>query len=309
MKFAGLAELLPVRAPLLRLFRLLLPWLSRTGLLNSEKVDRLYQTLRPRQITLTRVNGHRMYVDPSDFVIGKSILLYSGYEREEKVLFERLVAPGMVIAEVGANIGDYTLVAAQRTGPSGYVYAFEPAPNNYCLLVKNVRVNGYQNVECINAALSSAGGTQTLFLDAYNYGNPSLARQNVLALAGQVSVPTDTLDHFMARQERPRIDVLKMDTQGAEGLILAGAEGVLCNKGIILFLEYWPYGLRNCGTDPNDLLTWLASLGFEVRLARGGALQAISRREIWTLCGGEEGRGYCDLVFRRANGATQAQVH
>jgi FkbM family methyltransferase len=86
----------------------------------------------------------------------------------------------MTVVDIGANIGYYSLIAAEPIGTDGKVYAFEPDPDNYALLVRNVELNGYRNVETVEKAVSSESGFVTLYIDRSNFGNRSLGKNNIL---------------------------------------------------------------------------------------------------------------------------------
>jgi hypothetical protein len=102
-----------------------------------------YWHIKPTGIVLIDVQGSKMYVDSSDIGVAPFLLEWGFYEKYETALFKRLVKKGMVVVDIGANIGYYTLLAAHLVGDKGKVFAFEPDPNNYDLLCKNIEVNGY----------------------------------------------------------------------------------------------------------------------------------------------------------------------
>src|SRR5438094_750470 len=81
---------------------------------------------------------------------------------------ESLVHPGDVAVDVGANIGYHTLIFARAVGERGRVFAYEPDPDNFRLLRRNVELNGYRNVRPFQAAVSDRSGTLTLYLSRDN---------------------------------------------------------------------------------------------------------------------------------------------
>jgi FkbM family methyltransferase len=80
-------------------------------------------------------------------------------------LFKGIVKEGMVVVDIGANIGYYTLIAAKLVGKSGIVYVFEPMPSNYECLCKNIEVNGYTNVVLIQKAVSNKYGIAKVWFE------------------------------------------------------------------------------------------------------------------------------------------------
>src|SRR5512138_2867115 len=91
-----------------------------------------------------QVHGQTMYLDPGDSM---GLAIQGTYEPEETEAVLRSVKSGMVVVDIGANIGYYTLLFARLVGPQGRVIAFEPDPATFALLKKNVDSNQHRNVE------------------------------------------------------------------------------------------------------------------------------------------------------------------
>ncbi|KKU70559.1 MAG: Methyltransferase FkbM family [Candidatus Beckwithbacteria bacterium GW2011_GWC2_47_9] len=219
-----------------------------------------FKLLKPRGIVPVSVFGGRLFIDSTDDAGGVDLLLHGVYSPFETEIIKRIVKPGMMAADIGAHIGYFTLLLAKLVGPEGRVHAFEPEPANFKLLSRNVEENKLANVTLYNLALSDQEGTHELYLDASNLGNPSFSERNLPpgAKKGSVSVRTGKLDNVIKT-----FDFIKIDVQGAEGLALAGAAGTL--KGVkAIVMEFWPYGLRNQGTNPLQLLEYLMSFGFSL---------------------------------------------
>jgi FkbM family methyltransferase len=169
------------------------------------------------------------------------------YELGETQYCERVLRPGDVTVDVGANIGLYTLLFSRLVGPEGQVHAFEPAPENARRLRVNLLLNEAENVTFEEAAVYSRDGTVTLNLFDerlgawHSLGRPELPDPfrpgNTLAPAGTVEVTAVTLDDYASRNGIERIALLKVDVEGAEPDVLAGAAGLLERQavGAILF--------------------------------------------------------------------------
>lgn len=141
--------------------------------------ESIYWRLRPKETILLVCQGSRMYVDAIDLGIVPHLLADGVYERYQTELFKQIIRPGMVVIDIGANFGYYTLLAARLLHNKGSVIAFEPDPRNYELLLNNVRVNGYTNVIAIKKAVSNKNGKLRLFIDGLNLGAHSLSEKNV----------------------------------------------------------------------------------------------------------------------------------
>ena len=186
------------------------------------------------------------------------------YEAETTILFESLVGPGMVVVDVGAHVGYYALLAARQVRPTGKVYAFEPEPGNYELLLGNIERNGYSNISAIREAISNQVGTATLFLTALDNGRHS-AYQHGLPGRGSMAVATTTLDAFFEALGWPPVDVVKVDVEGAEMDVVEGM-GQLLQKSphLTLIVEFSPTLLQDGAADPLQFLKRLQALHFRI---------------------------------------------
>ena len=230
-----------------------------------------YRALRPKGVVPVRVHDLTLYVDASDEFIASELLAYGRYGAAETAVFRRLLRPGMVVAELGAHVGYFALTSAGLVGPEGAVYAFEPDPHNFALLTANVEVNRATNVVCVPKAISSRWGRATLFQDRSNHGAHTLAEANIeTQLVGRTEVETLSLDEFFGGLGDGRVNLIKIDTQGAEGLVIDGAGGLLERDGPAVLMEFWPGGLRRMGTDPEALLVTLLGYGYSIRVVEEG---------------------------------------
>jgi FkbM family methyltransferase len=169
------------------------------------------------------------------------------YEYTKQRLFARTVRDGMVVFDIGANVGLYTLVAAVHAGGRGRVYAFEPLPRNLALLRRHLELNGVGNVEVVDAAVSNHSGTARFEA----LGHPSLGR---LGPTGQLQIRTVTLDELVFEQGFAAPDVMKLDIEGGERDALDGARRLLTERHPLVFLA--THGSRR-HAECSELLTGL----------------------------------------------------
>jgi FkbM family methyltransferase len=200
---------------------------------------RLYRFFRPAGSVSISSWGHTLHVDPGDLGIARCLIVYNGvWEALQTDTFLSILKEGMVVLDIGANVGYYTLLAARAVGPQGKVFAFEPEPKNYGLLCSNVKENGYDNVITVPSALSDHNGTGRLYLSPNNSGIHNLSKR--WEETTFINVNTVTLDEYFRDYER-RIDVIKLDAEGAEELIFKGMSQLLKNNpNLILFTELNP---------------------------------------------------------------------
>ncbi len=222
-------------------------------------------------LPVAQVLGHRMVLhDPArDRYFTPCVLATGTFEPFQTELVLHLVRPGDTVIDLGAHVGYYTLLFARLVGPTGRVYAFEPDSTNFALLRHNIEANGYANVVLCPMAVSDHCRTARLFLSPSNTGDHQLFSS--AERRPSVEVETTTLDRYF--EGRPdRIALIKMDIQGCEQQALTGMRALLaCHDRLTLLTEYWPWGLRQAGTDGAAYLALLQSYGFRLWDAREDA--------------------------------------
>jgi FkbM family methyltransferase len=167
--------------------------------------------------------------------------------------------PGMIVADVGAHIGFVTVFMARLVGPDGRVYAFEPASDSLAYLNRNISYNGLENVIIIPAAAGDTAGTRTLYLAEVSDTN-SFYRRHLGRTVGTLQVEQVRLDDVVSAP-----DLVKIDVEGAEIEVLKGMNRILDQgKRPILLVEWSPACQVGAGHSPDDLITTLRSLGYEL---------------------------------------------
>ena len=215
---------------------------------------RFLAAIRPEATT---VMGHKMYLDAADSLL---LSMRGVYEPEETKLVQRLVHPGDIVIDIGANIGYYTLQFAKLVRSAGKVIAFEPDPENFELLRRNVEINGY-NITLERRAVSNRSGRVQLYRSPLNTADHRIFDSR----DGRLSVEVDAvrLDDYLG--DLDRVNFIKMDIQGAEGVALDGMIALLeRSPGVKILSEFWPEGIAACGTSPDWYLHTLTRLGFKL---------------------------------------------
>ena len=187
---------------------------------------------RPRVVTLSSIglDGSDpppcIEVNPSE-TINRAIFLYGTFEISETRLVQALVRPGMTVLDVGANIGYYTIIAARLVGESGRVFSFEPSTTTRALLEANVKRNAFQNVVIRPEALAERTGEVGFYpsTQASNQGISSIIPTD--DRPAEITVPCSRLDDFVGNMGDRRIDLIKMDIEGAELQAIRGGRQVL----------------------------------------------------------------------------------
>lgn len=228
-------------------------------------VKEFLYSLKERKSSVVTLEGFKLAVHQHDTIISESIRQNKIWAQSETRLFRELITPGMVVIDVGANIGYFSLLASTLVGSGGCVHAFEPDPVNCGLLRKNVRMNHASNIKVVQAALSNNDEPLQLFLNSDNKGDHRIWEATGEART-RISVKAMTLDQYLNETGTvPKF--IKMDVQGAEGYVLEGMKETLAQSELsYLILEFWPEALRKCQTDPQRLIKQVADAGFTIRV-------------------------------------------
>ena len=195
------------------------------------------------------------------WIIGSSNIecALGSYEYEKRILFEKIISKSMVVYDIGANVGFYTLLASELVGKSGKVIAFEPMPGNLKCLRKHLEINKCTNVMVIDAAVSDKCGT-VRFSEGQNNSVGHISENGNLAF-NAVSIDTLIRDEIIAPP-----NCIKMDIEGAELLALKGAKSMLINYNPnILLATHSPELHISC-------CDFLISLGYKLKALCGDDL-------------------------------------
>jgi FkbM family methyltransferase len=213
-----------------------------------------------------RVRGRPLWIDLRDKTLGRYFWVFRTYEPFEADLLERAAESGMTAVDLGANVGYLTVLLGHRVGPAGRVLSFEPDPTNFALLRRSVEANGLANVTCEQAAVMEKSTRAALYLSEVNFGDHRVfdgkddERFNAGAARNRVEIRAVSLDDYLsAKGLTPAL--IKMDIQGAEVAALAGMRRTLASPDLVLFCEFWPYGLRRFGAEPRRFLDSLTEAG------------------------------------------------
>lgn len=194
--------------------------------------------------------------------VDKRLYLY-GFEVEIIELFISIIKKDDVIFDIGSNIGLYSLIASDRIGENGKIYAFEPAPIAFKSLQKNIELNSFKNIKSISKGVSEKSGEAILNMcddDAYN----SLGNTPMKEISSKEKIEIVSIDDFVKYNNISKVDIIKIDTEGAEYLILKGGEKTLLTHRPKLFFEHNPFTSIGFENTLEDTLIFLKSLGYKL---------------------------------------------
>ena len=191
---------------------------------------------------------------PSGDLVADAIERDHVWEPKVGQVLRDILKTGSTFVDIGAHVGYFTVMAAQLVGKSGNVYAFEPLPDNCELLAKNVAA--FDNCSIFPMAVWGYRGTLELFPSVTNSGDNRFFEHN--ESAAPLKVPVIPLDEL----KLDKVDLIKIDSQGADHVVILGAEKTIrrCQPKIIV--EFWPDGYKELGIDPRDILAFYDNFGF-----------------------------------------------
>jgi len=152
------------------------------------------------------------------------------YELEKQQVLRQTIKKGDIFFDIGANVGFYSLIAAELTGVSGMVFAFEPLPENFYYLKKHIALNAYKNIFPFEVAIADNAGLSA-------FGRTGSRSEGCITENGELKVETIKLDDWFNDGRLPLPDILKIDVEGAEDMVLKGAVNILRQRHPLIFLS------------------------------------------------------------------------
>lgn len=218
-------------------------------------------------------HGFRMFVDRLDAV--KWYIYYFGeFEPQISLAWKKLLHPGDVVLDIGANVGYHSLLAASLVGPTGRVFSVEPGERIHPQLVRHKQLNGFDHIVPIKKAVSDKTEVARFY-----YGGDNI--QGNSSLVGADDQPFDLVEciSFVDLGEQVplnEVSLIKIDVEGAEDRVIAGMAKVLnrLRPDAVLFVEISPENADRA----EDILKPLVDAGFHMRLIANEYTTAFYRR-------------------------------
>ncbi len=193
-------------------------------------------------------------------------------ERAEWTFYITYLREGMVAFDVGAHVGELSLLFSRLVGPQGCVHAFEASSATFSRLSAVCQLSGRSNITLNNVALSDRDGKFQLhaYDDAHSSWNTlaerPLRRYGIdVSPVGTEVVAATTIDGYCEQNGISRIDLLKIDVEGAEYQVLRGARRMLQDKAILCSVFEFGQTTFDMGNDPHEIESYLTQLGYEVQ--------------------------------------------
>lgn len=236
---------------------------------------------RSRVVELDDFDGDlRLRLDLADH-IESQIFWYGTYSTALLTVWDKLVRPDSVFLDVGANIGEHTLYVAKRA-PRGRVFAFEPVAELFARLETNLRLNDLSQVTPVRAAVAEVEGEGEILVPKVRWVDGTIWHEGVMTpLAGHEQagererVRLLTLDRYAAEVGLERVDLVKMDIEGAELRALEGGRELLREHRPAMILEVNARTTAGAGYEVGDLFGFVRALGYRTyAIAPAGRVRA-----------------------------------
>lgn len=236
-------------------------WFLRGKSVRWRILDLLYATgiLRPVQVLVAP--GFAMNVDRIDYVT-RDILMTGIWEPHITGITMAALKEGDVFFDIGAHVGYYTLLASTLVGTSGKVIALEPNPPTADRLRANIQLNKFTNISVYQAAAADNEGSLPFF-QAGNEHNAWSSLSKVNALGGrEIVVKSLRLDSIANSESLTRVDLMKLDVEGAEMQVLRGARQILTTFRPRIITELKPGALGRLGAGMDEVVAYLHANGY-----------------------------------------------
>ncbi|XID90877.1 FkbM family methyltransferase [Paenibacillaceae bacterium WGS1546] len=237
--------------------------------------------------------GPAMFLDLRDPVC-MAIYLTGGWEEWLTGSFLSAIQPGMTVLDIGAHSGYFTLLAAMKAGPTGFVHAFEPNPFHHRNLLKSAAVNGYANVLLHRVMVSDKNGEQVI--ETRGEGGSSIFYPSLHDLnpVTRTKVRTAVLAELLGASKK--IDVIKIDIDGGEPYIMDSLFQVIdANGRLAIFMEYLPLLWGNVA--PRPIMQKFVDRGFRIYNVpmTGAAIESVTLDQL----AAHQGHLHWDLILLR----------
>jgi FkbM family methyltransferase len=187
-------------------------------------------------LTLVRILGHpKIFLPTTDLGFACHVMLDGFWEIWLTLFFARLVGPGMTVIDVGANFGYYTVLFGQAVGAAGHVIAIEPVPATAAILRRTIQLNGLAGHTrlVVAAAWDREDSEVHMVIRPVEPKNAAVVTE---PQQGSIAVPSTTIDQLT--RELSRVDLVKIDAEGAEVAIIAGMKETIARFKPQMLLEF-----------------------------------------------------------------------
>ena len=257
---------------------------------------KLINKITNKRYVIKKINSFKLMLDLKDnWGVSKYILRHGNYDELSSEIAKKLIKTNSTVIDIGANIGYWSNLLAS-IDKNLKVISFEPEPSNLKLLRENININSFnERINIIPKALSNQKGKFNLYLSDDNAGDHRMYAEenNRKYVEVEVSIGDEEI-------KDDNISFIKIDVQGYEYKVMTGMKEVLNkNKDISILTEFWPYGIRRAGDNPEEYINMMYELGFKSYLISeiNKEFSEVNIKEIMNKAQGEK---HVDLIFTKA---------
>lgn len=191
--------------------------------------------------------------------------------KAEKLFYSQYVCQGMIVFDIGANVGKLTIDFSYLVGDNGVVHAFEPSAETYERLEETIVLEKRKNVVLNRCALGYKTGVAKFHVyDAdhstlNSFALRPLKKYGIDAISSVEDVFVNTVDKYCQNHEIEHIDLLKIDVEGAELEVLRGADKMLNEKRVRCCIFEFGQTIFDMGATPQDVRSFLKEKGYQLR--------------------------------------------
>ncbi len=197
-------------------------------------------------------------------IVGRVIQAHGAFEAAETAFFQSIVRDTDIIFDVGGNVGYFSMLFAARAR-RGEVHVFEPIPLNASLIKASADLNGFSQIT-VNRCAVGDERKDVAFSVSMDSAYSSMIDTGRSAEAASISVPMETIDAYVAAHDIPRVDLMKVDVEGAEHLVIDGASGLLrdpARRPRLVMLELAEANLTPFGTSVERIIEAMQRFGYQ----------------------------------------------
>lgn len=205
-------------------------------------------------------------------------LFYDTYDKDNFAFVKKFLRHGMVVVDIGANLGLYSLFFSKYVGNEGRVFSFEPVKQSFEQLQYNVSLNKFKNIELFNFGLSNESAQILIYKDKENDGANSIVYQDNSFGSERITVMKfDDLWEKKLSKELKKIDLVKIDVEGWEPMVLKGMVSFLNNNNPLILMEHNGPRYKVSSIRAFKILT---SMGYVCWVINGNRLEEVSEINI-----------------------------
>jgi FkbM family methyltransferase len=264
--------------------------LARIFSLLQKQINTPGQSMRRREVARAKAKNEtfvkcvheiksRMHIDPQNYFA--NVYIGGSYEPTLVRFLKKTVGKDWTCIDIGANIGYFSLLMGRLVGPTGQIYAVEPTPSTYKMLVENIQLNSLSNTRHEQLALSDHNGSLQFHIgppgyEVYNSAGEITHPAAMDQVFKAITVPCETLDNYCSRQKIKRVHLIKIDVEGDELSVLRGMDDTMkTNPEMILVVEFADQTTAGFGYQAREIGAWLKDKGYNLFL-----LKSFGRTEL-----------------------------